>query len=113
MVCPLPWEFKGPEKCHDLREAFGACKDQDRCPKHLKKHGKEENQEAVAKGFAFHPLGNIVFARETKTATEEAKELSASAVAIAIAFVALSNRNDEGHKEANEAQPGKQDIEKS
>ena len=62
MVSPLPGKLEGPEEYYDLREIGGTGKYQGDCPKHLKEHGKEENQKAVAKALAFHPMGDVMLA---------------------------------------------------
>lgn len=62
MVSPLPGELEGQEECYDLREIGGTGKYQGGYPKHLKEHGKEENQKAIAKALAFHPMRDVMLA---------------------------------------------------
>ena len=62
MICPVPGNFKGPQKSNYLAQVLSAGKYQIRIPEHLKKHDKKENQETITKPFALHPSGDIFFA---------------------------------------------------
>ena len=74
---------------------------------------QEEYQETISESSAFHPGGNVTLSRQTELSAQQSKQLSSSAVAVAVALVSLDQRNNQRNKKAKQAQPGKQDIEES
>lgn len=104
MVSPVPGQAEGPEQGHSLTKVVGTGKDEGGAPKHLKKHDEKEDEKAIAKGFAFHPGGHVALAGEAEAPYDEAEELSASAITVAISLAAFGDGDDEGNEEAE--QPG-------
>lgn len=100
VISPLPWKFKHPQKCYHLLQVLCTSEYQIGIPEHQKKHGEKEDKKSVAKTFALHPVGDILFPRQSKSATQQAKELSTAAIAVAVAFCSAYNRNNQRDEEA-------------
>lgn len=113
MVSPVPRQAEGPEQGHSLTKAVGTGKDEGGAPKHLKKHDEKEDEKAIAKGFAFHPGGHVALAGEAEAPSDEAEELSASAITVAIRLAAFGDGDDEGNEEAEQPEPGKENVEEA
>jgi len=100
VIGPVPRQFKGPQKCDYLFQTSGICKDQIRVPEHLQKHNKEKGQKSVAEPFAFHPFGNVFFSGQSKGTSQQSKQLSPAAIAVAVSFVSFCQRDDQRDEKA-------------
>ena len=113
VVGPVPGELEGPQQGDHLTQILGPGKDKISIPEHLEKHDKKEDQKAVAEGLALHPAGDILPPGQAKPAPYQPEELSPAAVAVAVPLGPADDGDEQGDKEAEQSQPGEQDVEEA
>ena len=113
VVDPMPRQTESPQQCHCLFKILGAAKYQVCIPQHLEKHDEKEDQKAIAEPLALHPAGNVLFSGQTEPSTQQAKQLSSAAVAVAVALCPFGDRNDQRDEKTQQPQPRKQNVEKA
>ena len=73
----------------------------------------EKDQESITEDLALHPARDILLPGKAGPATQQAEQLAASAVAIAVTLGSFRDGDDQRNEEAEQSQPCKQDIEES
>ena len=111
VVRPLPGQFEGPEEFNELAEFFCSRKDLPAVPEHQREHGHKEGQKAEAKPSAAQKFRRVPVGRETQLAAQQREELPPAAVSAAVGLAAAEERNQQGNGEAEQAQPGEEDVE--
>ncbi len=113
VIGPVPRQLECPEQRDNLPKIPGSRKNQICIPEHLEKHEEEPDQEAISKGLALHPFGNVLFPGKAKTPSQQAEHLPPAAIAVAVAFRSTDNGDDQRDEKEEQADPGKQDVEKT
>lgn len=113
IVCPIPRQFDGPEKCHHFFQISCAFEYQIGAEKHIEKHDKKENQKSITEPFAPQEFGDIFFPGKPQFIPQQVKELSSAAEFIAVHFIPTKNGNEQRDEEAQQPNPCKENIEKS
>lgn len=113
VIGPVPGDPEGPEQLDGSADRVGAGAHQIRHPKHLKEHGKEENQESVPEPLGANPAGRGMVAGQFPFFAQKGEELPPVAVTVAIELIAAENGDKQGETEENHANPGKEDVEEA
>lgn len=61
VICPIPRQFDGPEKCDHFFQISCAFEYQIGAKKHIEKHDEKENQKSITEPFAPQEFGDIFF----------------------------------------------------
>ena len=113
MVGPVPGQLEGPQQGDRLPQIPHTGEHQIGVPQHQKEHGEEKGEKSVSERLAFHPFGDVFPAGQPEAPAQQPKQLAPAAVAVAVALGPADHGDDEGDEEAQQAQPGKQNVEKS
>lgn len=113
VIGPVPRQLERPQKRYRLPEILCACEHQIGVPQHQEKHGEEKDQESITEDLALHPARDILLPGKAEPATQQAEQLAASAVAIAVTLGSFRDGDDQRNEEAEQSQPCKQDVEES
>ena len=109
----MPRQPERPKQSDGLAQLLRAGKDQICAPEHLEEHQQKKAQKPVAERLAFHPPGNIGPPGEAEASTQQAEQLSPSTRAVAVALIPARKGDDQRDEKAEEAQPGKEDVEEA
>src|SRR5699024_10826252 len=113
MVGPMPRQLERPQQRDYLLHIPRSGKHQICVEEHDEKHSKEKDQKAATKSLAFHPTGDVLFPRQTQTASEQAEELSPAAIPVTVSLRSPDERDRKRDKETQQAQPGIEYVEKT
>ena len=103
----IPRQAESPQQSDHLLQIGGACKNKPCRVQHLPKHYKEECQKSIAEPMAFQPFRHRFITGKFQLFSQNAKQLSASAIAITVRFVTAKKRDEQGNKKAQKPQPCK------
>lgn len=109
----VPGQTECPQQRDHFAQAGCTGCDQIGGKQHVEEHNEEENQKSVAEPFLLEKAQYRTVAGQMQAFSEQLKELTASAVTVAVRLVSADDCDGERDEEADEAQPCKQDVEKS
>lgn len=112
VIRPVPRQLEGPQQCDHLAKVLDPRENQIGIPEHQEEHGEKEDQEAIPKSLAFHPVRNIPFPGQANAAAQQPEQLAPPAVAVTVPFVPADDGKQEWEDKADQANPGEQDMDK-
>lgn len=100
MIRPAPRQLERPQQRDYLLHIPHPGEHQICIEEHREKHGEEKHQKAVAEPLALHPARNVLFPRQAKAASQQAKQLSPAAIPVAISLGSLAESHHQRDKKA-------------
>jgi hypothetical protein len=109
-IRPVPGQPERPQQRHRRPQPGGSAGHQPGGIEHAAEHGKEKDHEPVSERPALHPIRHLVAPGKPCLAAQHPQQLSPVAVPVAEQLVAAEDGEQQGQAEADEPQPGKQDV---